>query len=148
MGRESLLKIISQMPYHTIALTYKKDEYDNLNNNRSWWTYFGRGLGLYLGMEAVNRVPALCGQNLYVRGGVVLLSAYLMGFGSRYVFQMQNTQTYNSIMNGLPVWDDPQEAVDLSRRFFHLDDDNNYQPSLFHHGLTKSFAPKEFCRIE
>ena len=51
------------------------------------------------------------------------------------LYRGSTRSVYNEIIDGLPVWDTPEEAVDLSKRFFFLDDDNNYAPSLFHHGL-------------
>merc|ERR1712048_948832 len=168
MGKHNSGKSLkTQMPYSTIALNYRKDgssvrkhgntsllsdekqaQLANLQYNSNWWSYFGKGLGVFVGFQLVNRVPQVAGQNLYVRGAAVLLSAYMFGRVPGGIYRSGQSKVYNEIMNGLPVWDSAEEAVDLSKRFFFLDDDNNYQPSLFHHGLTKSFAPHEFCRIE
>jgi len=71
-----------------------------------------------------------------------------MGRVTRGLNSSSNSKAYYEIMNGLPVWDTAEEAVDLSKRFFFLDDDNNYTPSLFHHGLTKAFPAPEYCRID
>ena len=59
----------------------------------------------------------------------------MIGKTTAMMYNSSNTKGYNAIMNGMPVWDTAEEAVDLSKRFFFLDDDNNYAPSLFHHGL-------------
>jgi len=155
------------LPYATIALNYRKDgssvkKYSNtslltdekqcqlntLQYNNQWWKYFGNGLGGWLGFELVNRIPQAAGQSIYVRGAGVLFSVLLMGRVTRGLNSSSNSKAYYEIMNGLPVWDTAEEAVDLSKRFFFLDDDNNYTPSLFHHGLTKAFPAPEYCRID
>lgn len=39
------------------------------------------------------------------------------------------------LFNGVAYWDKPEDVVNLSTAFFHLDDDQNFKPSLWHHGL-------------
>jgi len=42
------------------------------------------------------------------------------------------------LADGAPVWENKFEVPELDKKFFFLDDDNNFQPSLWHHGLYKS----------
>jgi hypothetical protein len=39
-------------------------------------------------------------------------------------------------MTGHPVFEAKRDVPELDKMFFFLDDDNNYQPSLLHHGIT------------
>jgi hypothetical protein len=39
------------------------------------------------------------------------------------------------VFEGLPVWKEISNVVEIDKKFFFLDDDNNYEPNLFHHGL-------------
>jgi len=47
-------------------------------------------------------------------------------------------------LNGAPVYEDFFEVPELDKMYFWLDDDNNYEPSLWHHGVTKIQKPKRF----
>jgi hypothetical protein len=38
---------------------------------------------------------------------------------------------------GSPVWKEKAQVLELDKLFFHLDDDNKYEPTLWHHGLSK-----------
>ena len=39
------------------------------------------------------------------------------------------------LLDGAPVWENKIEVPELDKKFFLLDDDNNFEPSLWHHGL-------------
>lgn len=46
-------------------------------------------------------------------------------------------------MVGEPVYKNKRDVVELDKAFFFLDDDNNYAPSLMHHGtssLSRNFT--------
>ena len=36
-------------------------------------------------------------------------------------------------LDGAPVWENKFNVPELDKRFFFLDDDNNFEPSLWHH---------------
>lgn len=35
----------------------------------------------------------------------------------------------------MPFFKDPNQVVELDKLYFFLDDDNNFKPNLFHHGM-------------
>ena len=37
--------------------------------------------------------------------------------------------------DGVAYFERPEDVVDLSKVFFHLDDDQDFKPSLWHHGV-------------
>jgi hypothetical protein len=39
-------------------------------------------------------------------------------------------------MVGMPVFENKRDVPELDKSFFFLDDDNQYEPSLMHHGIT------------
>jgi hypothetical protein len=41
----------------------------------------------------------------------------------------------NPLFKGLPLWKNQDDVIELDKRFFYLDDDNQFQPNLFHHGM-------------
>lgn len=38
-------------------------------------------------------------------------------------------------LDGAPIWENKIEVPELDKKFFFLDDDNNFEPSLWHHGV-------------
>ncbi len=44
-------------------------------------------------------------------------------------------------MTGLPYYKDYEKVIDLRTAFFHLDDDNDYKPTLFYPGKIVNFQP-------
>jgi len=55
-------------------------------------------------------------------------------FGLRLTHNAMTKSEEHRLLDGVAVWDAPTEVVDLSRKYFHLDDDQNFKPSLWHHG--------------
>ena len=74
---------------------------------------------------------------LYKRIGVVVGSALAVRelVGPAFWLISGNKQLQN-VMTGHPVFVNKRDVPELDKLFFFLDDDNNYQPSLLHHGIT------------
>lgn len=54
----------------------------------------------------------------------------------------------NPLFKNIPLWKNEEEVVDLSTRFFYLDDENNFEPNLFHHGMYQSYlGPLDYLTI-
>lgn len=49
-------------------------------------------------------------------------------------YKQTRASAYGQVLDGVAVFNSPEEVVDLSRTYFHLDDEQNYAPSLWHHG--------------
>jgi hypothetical protein len=72
-------------------------------------------------------------QILYARIGIVAASTLLDGFiGSKLYWNNANKQI-SKILDGAPVWENKFEVPELDKLYFFLDDDNHYEPSLYHH---------------
>ena len=46
-----------------------------------------------------------------------------------------------SNLAGLPYYSDSNKVIDLRTAFFHLDEDQDYNPSLFYPGKAINFQP-------
>ena len=102
-------------------------------------TGFKRGacfLTFYGMMEAVNRIPKLSSLRLEYRVAAVALPVLLMrSLASSLYWRTGATDSVKQLLNGAPVWTNKFEVPDLRNMYFTLDDDNNYEPSLLHHGV-------------
>ena len=50
-------------------------------------------------------------------------------------FWQANTSEVNKLLNGAPLWSKKSDLPELDKMYFFLDDDQNYTPNLWHHGL-------------
>lgn len=121
---------------HTTLLEDPKTElvYKTHADNK----YFSNGglfLGFWLSMEAVNRVAALKAKNLYIRAGIVGLSTFLAPkLLSQVHWTTKGNQAMKEALDGAPVWTNKYEVPELDKLYFELEDINNYEPTLLHHG--------------
>merc|ERR1711937_399273 len=99
-------------------------------------------------MHVVNRVPALYKYSWDKRAVMVAVSTYAASHAASYVYWnvSGNMNTVKQILDGAPVWTNKSEVPELDKLFFFLDDDKNYEPSLWHHGLNSISRPKELFR--
>lgn len=87
-------------------------------------------------MEAVNRIGALSKLPIAYRAGIVGVSALLGGVISEVAFwKTGNWTSVQKLVDGAPVYLKKWEVPELSKVYFFLDDDNNYQASLNHHSV-------------
>ena len=97
---------------------------------------WSRVFGFWISMEAVNRVNKLSSLKLYFRVPIVLASVFLAPIGAKYAFwQSGGEESLRKLLDGAPVWQNKFQVPDLEKMYYELDDDNNFQPTLLHHGL-------------
>ena len=74
----------------------------------------------------------------------IFLGSYFLfsKLGQKYG-QSQLQTFYEKNSAGIPYFEDYKQLVNLEKTFFFLDDDKNFQPSLFHHG--RFFYQKHFA---
>jgi len=111
-------------------------------------TYWNRGFSfftLYLSLELVNRVHALAARPLWQRALIVAIPPIAVRLITPFVYwRVHGNNEIKKLANGAPVFDQAYEVPELDKMYFFLDDDNNYEPSLWHHGITKAPKPKQF----
>lgn len=94
----------------------------------------------YLSMEAVNRIKMLAKLDLLKRVGFVFGSTMLAAYATQAAYsQYIILPELQRIMHGAPVFDNLKDVPELNKAFFFLDDDNNYEPSLWHHSMYSLF---------
>lgn len=101
------------------------------NNNRTFKRAFF--ISLYASLEAVNRIPFLKNLALVKRVGIVGVVPFVLGFAAKN-FSNPNEEILK-LLDGSPVYKNRAEVPELDKMYFFLDDDNNYEPSLYYHGL-------------
>lgn len=91
--------------------------------------------GFWLSMEAVHRVAALKSKNCYVRAGIVGLTTLLApNIVSNLHWSLQGNDSLKKALDGAPVWEKKYDVPELDKLYFELADENNYEPTLLHHG--------------
>ncbi|CAD8163471.1 unnamed protein product [Paramecium octaurelia] len=147
--------------------------YINLTqNNKSWWTHTslvptetqnqvinlvnGQSsfqnkatlLTTYLSLEAVNRIGPAKKLAIYFKAGIV--GAVFLGtrFASGSYYSNSIKPEIGKLLDGAPVWENKFDVPELDKKFFFIDDDNNFEPSLWHHGINQIDKPKQFYKFE
>ncbi|CAD8118414.1 unnamed protein product [Paramecium sonneborni] len=141
-------------------------------NNQAWWTHTSlvptetqnkvvqlvNGVGsfqnkaslisTYLSLEAVNRIPGAKKLAIYFKAGIV----GAVFFGSRIaagsIYQSNIKGEIGKLLDGAPIWENKFDVPELDKKFFFIDDDNNFEPSLWHHGINSIEKPKVFYKHE
>jgi hypothetical protein len=67
-------------------------------------------------------------------GAFVVLPIYQAIFASMMAYTLHYNE--NDLLDGVAYYKNKADVPRLDRAFFHLDDDQNFKPSLWHHGLT------------
>ena len=102
----------------------------------STFTKYTLGVSLWLSMEAVNRFKFLYNLKLGYRGGIVLGASACSGLFSYVLYnKLVAYPEMLRILHGAPVFENLSEVPELDKAYFILDDDNNYEPSLWHHAM-------------
>jgi len=103
---------------------------------QSSWQTRGAFIATYLGLEVVNRIKPLSNLHIYKRipivGALTLAGGIL---GSQLYWRTQGEPELRKNLVGAPVYENKFDVPELDKLYFFLDDDNNYEPSLYHHGM-------------
>jgi len=96
----------------------------------------GAFLTFYASMEIVNRVKVISNLMFPIRAGIVAASA-LLGYtvAPKVWWSTTGDREVRKLLNGAPIYEDFFEVPELDKMYFWLDDDNNYEPSLWHHSV-------------
>lgn len=96
----------------------------------------GGFFGFYFALEAVNRIKALSHLSLPYRAGIVAGTALVSYIATPKIWwSTSGEKEMRKYLNGAPVYDEFFDVPELDKMYFWLDDDNNYEPSLWHHGM-------------
>merc|ERR1712054_631300 len=133
---------------HTHSSFLEESEVETIKSALDKKSYYGKTAGLlsaYIGLEAVNRVKSLSGQQFLAKVGIVA-AAGLVGYEiAPWVYQRRvvNGIFAAALKNSVyvPFWKDRKNVVELNKEFFFLDDDKNFAPNLLHHGLQTFNKP-------
>lgn len=90
-------------------------------------------ISLYASLEAVNRLPFLKNLAFSKRAGIVGVVPLVLGFAAKSLTTPD--EEVLRLLDGAPVYKNRAEVPELDKMYFFLDDDNNYEPSLYYHGL-------------
>ena len=109
-----------------------------LQDTQAQWRGRGASIATYLGLEAVNRVGILAKQPFLRKAAIVGVFALVGGVGgSQAYWRTTGDAELKKHLAGAPVYENKFDVPELDKLYFFLDDDNNYEPSLYHHGITK-----------
>lgn len=64
-----------------------------------------------------------------------------MGYAFNKFRERKLDAFYRRNLAGLPYYEDPEKAIDIRTAFFHLDEDQDYKPSLFYPGKVIECKP-------
>jgi len=131
---------------HTSLLDEDKaDKIKTVHDRVSYFTTGATFFTFYFEMEAVNRIKPLAKLVLWQRALIVAVPTLLARFLTPTIYWKAYGNTeLKKLINGAPVYDNVVEVPELDKMFFFLDDDNNYEPSIYHHGVTRIQKPKKF----
>eukprot|EP01017_Pseudomicrothorax_dubius_P000159 TRINITY_DN0_c1276_g1_i2.p1 TRINITY_DN0_c1276_g1~~TRINITY_DN0_c1276_g1_i2.p1 ORF type:complete len:153 (+),score=38.84 TRINITY_DN0_c1276_g1_i2:62-520(+) len=131
--------------HSTLLDEQKSDAVKDLHKKSEYFTNGATFVSFFLSMEAVNRIRQLKGLRLEFRAGIVALPVLLTRFlaPSAYWY-LSGDARLKKLCDGAPIWEDKFEVPELDKMFFFLDDENGYEPSLWHHGITSINKPKRF----
>lgn len=100
------------------------------------WRNAAGAVGAYVGLELVNRVRYFGKFSFPIKagivGGIAVADALV---GSSVYWKTKGDEKIRSLLNGAPVYENKADVPELDKMYFFLDDDNNYEPSLYHHGM-------------
>ncbi|KRX05600.1 hypothetical protein PPERSA_12778 [Pseudocohnilembus persalinus] len=88
-----------------------------------------------------NKVGLVSRLPLVHRTAAVLVPTLLARFLSPTVYNSGITSDINQQLDGAPLWENKFDVPELDKLYFFLDDDNNYKPNLWYHGLA---VPKKY----
>ncbi len=122
---------------HTSLIAEEKAaEVQQLFETQNTWKGRGAFIATYLGLEVVNRVGPLAKRAFAQKAAVVGLFALAGGIaGSQGYWRTTGEGELKKLLVGAPVYENKFDVPELDKLFFFLDDDNNYEPSLYHHGM-------------
>jgi len=122
---------------HTSLISEEKAaEVQQLYENQNTWKGRGAFIATYLGLEAVNRITPLAKQAFARKAAIVGLFALAGGIaGSQGYWRSTGEGELKKTLIGAPIYENKFDVPELDKLFFFLDDDNNYEPSLYHHGM-------------
>ncbi|CAD8209172.1 unnamed protein product [Paramecium octaurelia] len=147
--------------------------YISLNSqNKTWWTHTSlvptqthqkvldivNGVGsfqnkatlisTYLSLEAVNRIPAAKKLAIYFKAAIVGATFFGTRIAAGSFYQRSTQSEIGQLLDGAPIWENKFDVPELDKKFFFIDDDNNFEPSLWHHGINSIEKPKVFYKHE
>jgi len=109
-----------------------------LYDTQATWRGRGASVATYLGLEAVNRIALLSKQPFLRKAAIVGAFALVGGVaGSQGYWRTTGDAELKKLLAGAPVFENKFDVPELDKLYFFLDDDNNYEPSLHHHGISK-----------
>lgn len=123
---------------HTSLLDEQKVEHiEKVYERESVWKNWGSVLSLYGLLELVNRVPVISKLRFEYRAAAVAIPFFLARsiVAPRLYWSTTGNPEIRKLLNGAVVYDTPFEVPELDKMYYFLDDDQHYEPSLWHHGL-------------
>lgn len=122
---------------HTSLLDEEKvEKIQEVFNRERTWVNRGTFFTVWGLLEALNRVPFLAKQKIEYRVAgfaLPLLIVHQWAVPKLY-WSLQGNHQIKNLCRGAPVYDRPEEVPEIDKLFFFLDDDNHYEPSIWHHG--------------
>jgi len=107
-----------------------------LYEEQSTWKNRGAFIATYLGLEAVNRIKAISSLHIYKKAPIVALLTLTGSIvGSQAYWRTQGEPELRRNLAGAPVYENKFDVPELDKLYFFLDDDNNYEPSIYHHAM-------------
>ena len=114
----------------------KADKIKKIYHGVNKWVNGSSFLAFFVTMEAVNRISFLKKQDLWKRALVVAVPILAVRFLVPMAYwKISGNQEIKRICDGAPVFNNIADVPELDKMYFYLDDDNNYEPSLWHHGM-------------
>ena len=114
----------------------KADKIKEIYHGVNKWVNGSSFLTFFATMEAVNRISILKKQDIWKRALVVAVPILAVRFLVPMAYwKLNGNQKIRSICDGAPVFNNIADVPELDKMYFYLDDDNNYEPSLWHHGM-------------
>lgn len=123
---------------HTSLLDEDKVEKINeVFKRETTWRNRGTFFTVWGLFEALNRVPFLAKQKLEYRVAgfalpLLIVNQWLI---PKAYWALQGNTQLKKLCVGAPVYEDAYQVPEIDKLFFFLDDDNNYEPNLWHHGV-------------
>ncbi|CAD8105389.1 unnamed protein product [Paramecium primaurelia] len=105
-------------------------------------------ISTYLSLEAVNRIPVAKKLAIYYKAAIVGATFFGSRIAAGSFYQSNIKSEVSQLLDGAPIWENKFDVPELDKKFFFIDDDNNFEPSLWHHGINSIEKPKVFYKHE
>ena len=95
------------------------------------WATLLVGYGL---LEAVNRISVIKKYPLWAKCALVVLpTLYSRSLCSKIYWNQKLQNLVYKELDGAPIWSNKYDVPELDKLYFFLDDDNNFEPNIWHH---------------